>query len=128
MFLPDCKQSIQKSIVVPTNYMEIRMSSRLHLPLPAVRQPAVALALFLLIGGLVVATGSNFWRGGVEPAVTQETGARSVAWYAANIREAREVNRACFGSRNSAEQPTPEDCENSLRALNMSHVSRNYQN
>lgn len=104
------------------------MSNRLHLALPDVRQPAIAVTLFAVAAGIVVATSSGMWKTSADTAVATETGARTVAWYAANIREAREVNRACFGSGDSAERPSSEDCENSLRALNMTHVSRNYQN
>lgn len=104
------------------------MSNRLHLALPDVRQPATAVALFAVVAGIVVATSSGIWKAGQDTAVATETGSRTVAWYAANIREAREVNRACFGSSYADERPSSEDCENSLRALNMTHVSRNYQN
>ena len=104
------------------------MSNRLHLAFPAARQPAAAVALFTVLAGFVVATSSGIWIASQDTAVATETGSRSVAWYAANIREAREVNRACFGSGYSAERPNSEDCENSLRALNMTHVSQNYQN
>ena len=104
------------------------MSNRLHLALPAIRQPATAAALFAVVAGIVVATNSGIWKASQDTAAAPETGSRSIAWYAANIREAREVNRACFGSSYSAERPSSEDCENSLRALNMTHVSQNYQN
>lgn len=128
MLLSGRLQSFPRELVVPTGYMEISMNNRLQLALPAFRQPTVALALLLVIGGVVAATNSTFWKAGDEPLLTEETGGRSVAWYAANIREARDINRACFGSATSAERPSEEDCQNSLRALNISHVSQNYQN
>ncbi len=128
MLLSGRLQRFPRELAVPIGYMEISMNNRLQLALPAFRQPTVALALLLLIGGVVAATSSTFWKAGDEPLSMEETGGRSVAWYAANIREARDINRACFGSRSSTERPSEEDCQNSLRALNISHVSQNYQN
>ncbi|MGY6274254.1 hypothetical protein [Methylomonas sp. MgM2] len=52
-----------------------------------------------------------------EPNQAQAENEKSVAWYVANIREAKAKNQQCFDSR--TQQSTPE-CENALHALQIS--------
>ncbi len=49
----------------------------------------------------------------------QEQSAKSVAWYTANVREARAKNKICFD--NKALQSTT-DCKNALHALEIIYV------
>ncbi len=45
--------------------------------------------------------------------------AMSIAWYTANIREARKVNKECY---DNPKLQSTEDCKNSLHALKISFV------
>ncbi|MEQ1635626.1 MAG: EexN family lipoprotein [Methylococcales bacterium] len=47
---------------------------------------------------------------------------KSVAWYAANPKEARETNKACFDSQ---QLQATENCINSLHALEISYKGSN---
>jgi hypothetical protein len=53
---------------------------------------------------------------------------RTVAWYVANITEAKAINRTCYHGKDPALTQESEDCQNALKALNMAHISQNYQN
>lgn len=53
-----------------------------------------------------------------EERVSKETGVKSVAWYTANIREARQKNKQCFEIK---ELQSTADCKNSLHALEISY-------
>ncbi|MCF6202926.1 MAG: hypothetical protein L3J59_04530 [Methylococcaceae bacterium] len=45
--------------------------------------------------------------------------AKSIAWYTANVKEARSKNKECFENK---ELQSTEDCENSLHALKLVYV------
>ncbi len=45
--------------------------------------------------------------------------AKSIAWYTANVKEARSKNKECFDNE---ELQSTEDCENSLHALRLVYV------
>jgi type II secretory pathway pseudopilin PulG len=49
----------------------------------------------------------------------QEKEAKSVAWYTANVRQARQKNKDCY--ENSEMQETA-DCKNALHALELVYV------
>jgi hypothetical protein len=53
---------------------------------------------------------------------------RTVAWYVANIKEAKAVNKICWSRSDPSLSLGSENCEMALRALNLSHVGSNYQN
>lgn len=50
---------------------------------------------------------------------TQEKDAKSVAWYTANVREARAQNKICF---DNPELQTSTTCKNALHALKIVYV------
>jgi hypothetical protein len=54
--------------------------------------------------------------------VTQAEQAKSIAWYVANVKEARAKNQQCFDNPNIK---TTEDCENALHALQISFKGGN---
>ena len=45
---------------------------------------------------------------------------RSVAWYAANLKEARAKNKECYGDPKAIELQATPNCVNSLQALKIS--------
>jgi type II secretory pathway pseudopilin PulG len=49
----------------------------------------------------------------------QEKEAKSVAWYTANVRQARQKNKACY---DNAELQSTEDCKNAQHALELVYV------
>ena len=49
----------------------------------------------------------------------QEKEAKSVAWYTANVREAREKNKECY---ENVELQETTDCKNTLHALQLLYV------
>ena len=101
------------------------MIDRMQLEYPALRQPAVILSAGLIGAGLIFSAGMNLWGKASPEETINETGAKSVAWYVANIHQAKAVNRSCFVDNNS---PASADCQNALQALTISHVSQNVQN
>lgn len=100
------------------------MNTTMQSVVSSMRKPSGLGMLSLVIMGLSVAMGLKAWNNRENPVVAADAGSKSVAWYVANIHEAREMNRACFSQGNAAS----DDCRNSLQALNISHVSQNYQN
>lgn len=50
---------------------------------------------------------------------------KSVAWYVANIKEARAKNKECYSDAKAADLQATQDCANSLQALKMSFVGAN---
>ncbi len=90
----------------------------------SMRRPSSLWILSFMIIGLSVTMGVKAWNSQGTSGAAADAGSRSVAWYVANIHEARAMNRSCFSQGNAAS----EDCRNSLQALNISHVSQNYQN
>jgi len=49
----------------------------------------------------------------------QEKEAKSIAWYTANVKEARQKNKACY---DNAELQATTDCKNALHALKLVYV------
>jgi len=88
------------------------------------RQPTGLRIIALIVIGVSMTMGVKAWNNPETPGVAADAGSKSVAWYVANIHEARAMNRTCFSQGNAAS----DDCRNSLQALNISHVSQNYQN
>ena len=103
------------------------MDRQLNLTLPVTRY-STALA------GLVVAIGiATYWANAsglqINSASEVDNSPRTVAWYVAHIVEAKAINRTCVHSQERTAVPAaPEDCQNALRALELAHVGRNYQN
>ena len=103
------------------------MDRQLNLTLPVTRY-STALA------GLVVAIGiATYWTNAAgllkDSASEADNSPRTVAWYVAHIVEAKAINRTCVHSKEStATSAATEDCQNALRALELAHVGRNYQN
>jgi len=50
---------------------------------------------------------------------------KTVAWYVANIKEARAKNKECFADPNNKELQSTPNCANSLQALKMSFAVNN---
>jgi hypothetical protein len=50
---------------------------------------------------------------------------KTVAWYVANIKEARAKNKECYGDPGAKELQSTPNCVNSLQALKMSFVVSN---
>lgn len=50
---------------------------------------------------------------------------KTVAWYVANLKEARAKNKECYGDSKAVDLQATPDCVNSLQALKMSHVGAN---
>lgn len=63
-----------------------------------------------------------------SPALEASSSVRPVAWYVANIADAKAVNRACFHEKDPALTQASEDCQNAHKALNLAHIGQNYQN
>lgn len=86
------------------------------------------------LAGLVVAIGiATYWTYayGLQKGSASEADSspRTVAWYVAHIVEAKAINRTCVHSQEKTAAPAAiEDCQNALRALDLAHVSSNYQN
>jgi hypothetical protein len=100
------------------------MNNTMQTVMSSMRKPTGLWMLSLMIIGLSVTMGLKAWNDPETPGAAADAGSKSVAWYVANIHEARAMNRACFSQGNAAS----DDCRNSLQALNISHVSQNYQN
>lgn len=49
----------------------------------------------------------------------QDTEAKSVAWYTANVKEARQKNKLCY---DNTELQATQDCKNALHALELVYV------
>ena len=85
------------------------------------------LVISLVCAGIIYEgmTGRLTW----IPGQASGTGAevKSVAYYVANIKVAKEVNRACYDT-GSDDVPEKQECENALKALELAHVGQNYQN
>jgi hypothetical protein len=72
-----------------------------------------------LILGIIIATlTATAFAVTNDKQVSKETDAKSVAWYTANIREARQKNKECFENK---ELQSTTDCKNSLHALEISY-------
>ena len=110
--------------------MEISMNLRMQALVPSLVQRSGWLAVLLLTAAVYYfyANGAGVWSNFGIQSANAESGAKSVAWYVANLHEAREVNRACYGPETPRSPTEAEDCRNSLQALKMSHVGQNYQN
>jgi len=102
------------------------MYRQLNLTLPSTRN-ATALA-----GLMVAIVFGAYWADALRlqesPTSESDGSLRNVAWYVAHIAEAKAVNRTCFHSKENTTAEPSEDCQNALRALELAHVSRNYQN
>ncbi len=55
----------------------------------------------------------------------QSDGSKTVAWYVANIQEARAKNKECYADPNAKELQATADCVNSLQALKISFAGAN---
>lgn len=106
------------------------MNLRMQAFTPSIAQPSGWLLVLLATAAVFYfyASGAGIWSQFGSQGANAEAGAKSVAWYVANLREAREVNRACYGHEATLNPTEAEDCRNSLQALKISHVSQNYQN
>lgn len=101
------------------------MINPMNLSLPSSKHSSALMALAIALGmGAYTAYALN---APDNHASSAEGQVRTVAWYVANIAEAKAVNRTCFQG-DSALMQESEDCQNALKALNMAHISRNYQN
>ena len=49
----------------------------------------------------------------------QEKEAKSIAWYTANVKEARQTNKLCY---DNTELQATQDCKNALHALKLVYV------
>lgn len=102
------------------------MERQLNLSLPLTRYSPALATLVVAIGiGAYWADTLKFQE---DPAAEAENASRTVAWYVAHIAEAKAVNRTCFHSQEPESPQNSEDCQNALKALELAHVSRNYQN
>ena len=55
-----------------------------------------------------------------NPGDAKQEEIRSVAWYAANLKEARAKNKECYGDPKAIELQATPNCVNSLQALKIS--------
>ena len=102
------------------------MYRQFNLTLPWTRYSPALAALVVAIGvGASWTDALNFQS---DPTAEAESTSPTVAWYVAHIAEAKAVNRTCFHSKETANLEPSVDCQNALRALELAHVSRNYQN
>ena len=96
---------------------------------PAFRLGNRSFLASLMLGGLgiylIAGQGLEVGVGGEQSKASSE--AKSVAYYVANIQEAKAVNKACYVTE-SASVKASEECRNALDALNLAHVGQNYQN
>jgi len=60
-----------------------------------------------------------------KPAEGKAEETKTVAWYVANIKEARAKNKECYGNPAAKELQSTPNCVNSLQALKMSFVVSN---
>ena len=95
------------------------MDRQLNLTLPWTRYVPALAALVVAIG-----VGASW----TDSTAEAESSSQTLAWYVAHIAEAKAVNRTCFHSKETANLEPSVDCQNALRALELAHVSRNYQN
>jgi hypothetical protein len=51
--------------------------------------------------------------------------AKSIAWYVANLSEARAKNKECYDGPHAKDMQSSPDCANSLKALNISFTGGN---
>jgi len=80
----------------------------------------------LMIYAAVLASIAALSVSALETAPTEKTKeAKSVAWYVANIQEAKAQNKVCYGNGASTDTQSSPDCLNSLQALKISHVGNN---
>ena len=77
--------------------------------------------VILILSALALAL-SAFQVISAEESSTTTSDAKSVAWYVANIKEARATNQQCHD--NPGMQPSP-DCTNALHALEISFKGGN---
>jgi hypothetical protein len=69
----------------------------------------------IIVGVILLATTTAVYS--VSSKQQQET--KSVAWYTANVKEARQKNKACYDDK---ELQSTEDCKNALHALDLVYV------
>jgi hypothetical protein len=100
------------------------MNNTMQNVIASIRQPTGSWIIALIVIGVSMTMGVKAWNNPETPGAAADAGSKSVAWYVANIHEARATNRACFSQGNAVS----DDCRNALQALNISHVSQNYQN
>jgi len=74
-------------------------------------------SIILISTGLVLAFSAFNVISAEEPNQVQTENTKSVAWYVANIREAKAKNQQCFEDH---AQQSNSDCENALHALQIS--------
>mgnify|MGYP006274790313 CR=1 FL=1 len=88
------------------------------------RRPAsVEPATYLILAGILLATGATFWPGvGASGPLGSRT-AKSVLWYSGHIGEARIMNRACLAAETHEAMPDEDDCRNALKALTIRHAA-----
>ena len=75
---------------------------------------------FAVVG---LAMASTFWPGVSSSSLAPSRTAKSVAWYADNLNEARVMVRACLAADDASKLPSSEDCRNSLRAISTSFIA-----
>lgn len=83
---------------------------------------ALGVPAALMLGGCVLGLAVSFWPGQSDATPGRGRTAKSVAWYGANLSEARTINRVCFSADVDDGGPDADDCQNALKALNL--VSR----
>lgn len=62
---------------------------------------------------------------GGKPEAADTTEAKSVAWYVANMPEARKKNRECYQDPSAKDLQASSGCVNSLQALKLSFAGGN---
>lgn len=104
------------------NPMNLQLPSEMH----STKRVAMALVFVFALGTVAYVA---FPRNVQESAPnTEASSSRTVAWYVAHIAEAKAINRTCFKGEDSVLTQDSEACQNALKALNMAHISQNYQN
>ena len=76
----------------------------------------IAAAAIIFVGSIFQVTTANESK--VD--IISPEGIKSLAYYVANMKEAREINQTCYDK--GLDMKSVPDCANSLQALQMSHV------
>jgi hypothetical protein len=104
------------------NPMNLQLPSEMH----STKRVALALVFVLALGVVAYAA---FPRNVQESTQDIEANASTtVAWYVAHIADAKDINRTCFKGEDPLLTQDSQPCQNALKALNMAHISQNYQN
>lgn len=92
---------------------------------PLSRSEPLGVPAALILGACLMALSISFWPGRSDATAGRGRTAKSVAWYAENLGEARAVSHRCFSVDHDEAGPDGDDCRNALKALNVSPLGAN---